>query len=90
MPSNSEPLFSSLPTPTPPIPGADGKLAPPGSLPTDRHGVFMSPGSSNRNKIQVVSKMTDCEGAKGPPLTAGLSWEALESTTDGGSLTGIS
>lgn len=58
-------------------------VLPPGSLPTDRHGILMSPGSSKRNKIQVVSKMTDCEGAKGPPLTAGLSWEALESRTDG-------
>lgn len=86
MPSNSEALFSSLPIPTPPSPGADGKHGLPGSMPADRHGILMSPGSSERNKIQVVSKMTDCEGAKGPPLTAGLGWEALESRTDGGGI----
>lgn len=90
MPSISEPLFSSSFRPTPPNPGADGKRGPPGSLPTDRHGILMSTGSLKRNKIQVVSKMTDCEGAKGPPLMAGLSWEALESRTDGGRLRGIS
>lgn len=35
---------------------------PPGPLPTLRQGSFMAPGRSRRNKIQVVSKVTDCEG----------------------------
>lgn len=58
--------------------------------PQTRRSILMAPGSSRGNKIQVVSKMTDCEGDKAPPLKAGLSWEAPESRTDGGILRGIS
>ena len=43
-------------------PGADAVRGPPGSLPTHRQGGFRAPGSSRRDKIQVVSRMTDCEG----------------------------
>lgn len=48
-------------------PGAKGIHGPSGLLPTDRQTIFMAPGCSTRNKIQVVSKMTDCEGAEVPP-----------------------
>lgn len=59
---------------TPSHPWAATVHGPPGPLPTRRHGSFMAPGRSRRNKIQVVSKVTDWGG--GSPLTAGLSWEA--------------
>ena len=62
--------------PPPSLPGADAVQGPGGPLPTRRQGSFMGPGGSRRNQIQVVSKVTDCEGPGGPPLTAGLRWEA--------------
>lgn len=48
--------------PAPSHPGTDAVHGLPGPLPTHRQGSYMAPGGSRRNKIQVVSKVTDCEG----------------------------
>lgn len=51
------------PFPPPPRPLAPRAIhGPPGLLPTHRQGSFMAPGRSRRNKIQLVSKVADCEG----------------------------
>lgn len=54
-----------LRTPLPHLPTSLALRAirgPPGPLPTLRQGSYMAPGRSRRNKIHVVSKVTDCEG----------------------------
>lgn len=85
-PTTQNPFPPPLNTPCP-SPGADAIHGLPGPLPTDRQGSSKAPGRGN--KIQVVSKMTDCEGARGPSLTAGLSWEAPMEHNRWGRLRGI-
>lgn len=67
MPNNPETLFS---TPQHHHPHPGQVLMPslgPWALPTDRQDSSMAPGSFRRNGIQVVSEMTDCEGARALP-----------------------